>query len=244
MRMMRFKKPRYRPLGREAFTLVELLVVITIIGILIGLSFPAISGALARARYAAAMSDLRQIGVAFHLYASDNENKFPYCYDSETSQTYADFVKDYLPQEIKSPTDNIFVSPAAEERIAPGDYTIAITYSAHPRVCNEKLPVDMRVPLHQITEPSRLIILVDAPQVPSNNNQSTANFWNPWQVFHPEMVPDRNALIPVGPDKDADEAQGWFRYRNNGRAHALMADGSVQSFEKGTIAFYNLVWEP
>ena len=62
---------------RRAFTLVELLVVIVVIGVLAGLSAPAINKALNRGRQAASISNLRQIGMSMLTYASDNQNFFP-----------------------------------------------------------------------------------------------------------------------------------------------------------------------
>ena len=61
----------------RAFTLVELLVVIGIIAVLIGILLPVISGAQARARTTACMSNLRQIGVGLRAYANDNRDHYP-----------------------------------------------------------------------------------------------------------------------------------------------------------------------
>jgi len=63
--------------AQHGFTLVELLVVITIIAVLIGLLVPAISAARAKARQVACMSNQKQIGEATYLYATAN-NKMPY----------------------------------------------------------------------------------------------------------------------------------------------------------------------
>jgi len=65
-------KPR-----NTAFTLVELLVVIAIIGILAALLFPALRAANEFRDQTAALSNMRQVGAAFILYANDNSYNLP-----------------------------------------------------------------------------------------------------------------------------------------------------------------------
>jgi len=60
-----------------AFTLVELLSVIAIIGVLAGLLLPAIGRVRESARSGQCASNLRQIGAAFNLYAADNRGLYP-----------------------------------------------------------------------------------------------------------------------------------------------------------------------
>lgn len=57
----------------EAFTLVEMLVVIAIVGVLAGLLLPALTAARQNARKAKCMSQLAQIGVAIGMYAGTHQ---------------------------------------------------------------------------------------------------------------------------------------------------------------------------
>ena len=60
-----------------AFTLMELLTVIAIIGILAALLLPVLSEGKARAKRIWCTSNLEQVGLAFHLFANDHPGRFP-----------------------------------------------------------------------------------------------------------------------------------------------------------------------
>ena len=65
-----------KKLGANSFTLVELLVVISIIGLLAGLAVPAIQGGLDKAKQQVDVSNIRQCGMIAFSYANDNEGNY------------------------------------------------------------------------------------------------------------------------------------------------------------------------
>ena len=64
--------------AKRAFTLVELLVVIAIIAILAALLLPVLSKAKQKAWRSVDLNNLKQAGVAVHLYNSDNNDWMPW----------------------------------------------------------------------------------------------------------------------------------------------------------------------
>jgi prepilin-type N-terminal cleavage/methylation domain-containing protein/prepilin-type processing-associated H-X9-DG protein len=63
--------------SRRAFTLIELLVVVAIIAILAAILFPVFAQAREKARQAACLSNMKQVGTALMMYAQDYDETLP-----------------------------------------------------------------------------------------------------------------------------------------------------------------------
>jgi len=100
----------------RGFSLIELLVVTAIIAMLASMLLPALAKAREVARKAKCISNLRQIGMALHMYAEDNGEYFPHVHQGPTytdtamtsSQEWWEFLEPYsngIYDYMKCPSD-------------------------------------------------------------------------------------------------------------------------------------------
>jgi prepilin-type N-terminal cleavage/methylation domain-containing protein len=113
-----------KPHRHNAFTLVELLIVIAIISILAGIAFPAYNAAMKIAHMNAAMQSAKQVSVALRMYSNDYNGAYPdkkniYEQDIVTSN---DALRSLVPAYLDN--EKVFVVPgskmgaAADNKIA------------------------------------------------------------------------------------------------------------------------------
>jgi len=104
--------------GRDAFTLIELLVVIAIIAILSSLALPPLSRAKVRGQSTYCLNNLRQLGLAMHLYAGDHEDALPYNMGAEgtrrtvASGQYRNWVNNVMTWELDADNTNTLLLAA------------------------------------------------------------------------------------------------------------------------------------
>jgi prepilin-type N-terminal cleavage/methylation domain-containing protein/prepilin-type processing-associated H-X9-DG protein len=190
---------------QKAFSLIELLVVMGIIGILAALLFPAIAKAPSRAKQQVCSSNLQQLGVAFHAFAHDHGDRFPQSLPASEGGA-SDFnarspafsavylvnpwVFRALSNELGSP--RVLKCPSGPQRQAAGFPQLSfsnISYFAH---------------LHAVFLHSDSLLGGD------NNLVIVRSTNGPISVL-PGVVP----------------AYEWSTDRHEGRGNALMGDGSV-----------------
>jgi len=109
-----------RAYRRPAFTLLELLVVVGIVGVLTGLLLPAVQRAREQSRRTQCLSNLRQVYFTFEGYAYDNNGRVPIGYRKAkqfNSMVYSDTTKKWvlfgvLVQEERLQTPEILFCPS------------------------------------------------------------------------------------------------------------------------------------
>lgn len=69
--------------SKRGFTLIELLVVIAIIALLAAILFPVFARVRENARKTACLSNLKQLGLAFHQYTQDCDSQLPHAWDAK-----------------------------------------------------------------------------------------------------------------------------------------------------------------
>lgn len=128
--------------ARHAFTIIELLVVISIIALLVAMLLPALQSAKAAAGEATCISGMRQIGLMFNMYAMDYEGRYPNRYrtDPTFSAWYIDlpnyaggkyaYASGQLPSTWRCPLATVFHNTGASK----------VSYTYNSNVCSALAP--------------------------------------------------------------------------------------------------------
>ncbi|EIQ02106.1 prepilin-type N-terminal cleavage/methylation domain-containing protein [Opitutaceae bacterium TAV1] len=230
----------------SAFTLIELLTVIAIIGILAAIIIPTVSKVRESARSAQCKSNLRQIGICAHLYAQENK-RFP----TSNAEFWTYELSPYLYPNAQTTTQKRSGGPVVE---CPGralrlEGKINRSYAANQFVMPNNSGGNARfVRPEEITRPTETLLFADANQRPVDSGDQwpacSGIYLDGLRTIASLSVAANTAAtadtaLPNGPDKD-DSSTAYFRYRHAGKFNAVMADGSVRVFEKGQIKERNV----
>jgi len=241
-----------RASGR-GFSLIELLVVMTIVSILLALIAPALRGARDKALSMKCLSNLRQISVAVALYGEDHKT-FPHGCDAvnNTDWTYLinsglgkTSVADWWDPNLRSP---VVVCPSAFKYAT----NISSGYSAHERLFGNTYNMNPGYdrprawPFEERTH--EVVMIVDGSQ----------NFIDWWGLGNANQLVNFPAsmgtavdydastaddpIVDVGTDDDAVMSQ--MKFRHSGRVNVLFVDGHAASMGKSDFRRRNFSISP
>jgi len=202
--------------GGRAFSLIELLVVISILALLISILLPSLAKARSSAKFAVCASNLRQASIAVHAYGGDNRNRFPAGPDSP-----------FLFDPSTTWTQNAMINY----------YSGALrAFAAHGLLVKQRLldPVHLYCPADDFSDPK-----ADIPEVGSAEDGLSSYIYRHLQQTTRRDVdnlgrneigmPARAVLLDANMDSSIP---GWRRGNHNGReVNIAFLDGHVKRFD-------------
>ncbi|MDR1279411.1 MAG: DUF1559 domain-containing protein [Opitutaceae bacterium] len=221
----------------SAFTLVELLTVIAIIGILAAIIIPTVGKVRKTARDTQCRSNLHQIGLAVHLYAQENKDKFPPGNDWRTwnIDPRITWDKALIPYLVGQMTGNVKVD-YADARRSPITACPSAAHSGWPGdncqySTNEYLTSTGDTPalLDTVSRPSETVFCTDGVlRVPGT--QAHSIILNSVIGVSDTATPDQLVTVAT-----PDPLEGIAHRHASDSTQAVMVDASVKSFKRGTL---------
>ncbi len=214
------------PFSRRAFTLVELLVVISILVLLAALLFPAVSIAMVSGKESASSSNMRQIGLAMSSYAADNNFTLPETsHTASVGRTWISTIAPYLDN-----VDKVRICPAdprGQERLeAGGTSYILNSYLFVPKMDDFGEPIgeptnDLKR-IRSLGQTIMAFVCSDRTGVGVGNDHTHSSQWTSWANVVYDIAADRFTTRKV-----PDHSSGSSTY--------LYADGHVEKHSAATI---------
>lgn len=230
---------------RQAFTLVELLVVIGIIALLIAMLLPALNRARQQARSVVCLSQLRQLGVGIQLYAHAWKGVVPWdrCVVKEAEGGNGDSVywSDILQgadlagagaanlERAVVPNPRVFFCPRNQEFDPANPGVYGVTHdSRNPGMRDLRWGAAAKdsdkstmphLAMHQIKSPVDFPLVADTTMAPTKFPGRGARIWTPHQHAQASNASSRGEI--------------WLAHFD--RANVLFADGHAESCDRDRL---------
>ncbi|AHF89821.1 N-terminal cleavage protein [Opitutaceae bacterium TAV5] len=230
------------PRLRRAFTLIELLTVIAIIGILAAIIIPTVGRVRETAKTAHCASNVRQIAQACLLYANENRGRLiPMRNTDDANRTWRAYIAPYVGTTKKA--RGVFTCPSDPTNADAADTSMDVTgnvpssyglnsgtqYASSPDRLHQY--GDNRSPsrtLEAIKQPTRMIMIVDigcAASGASSTNPSA------WAVDTNKKSNLGYAKFPWGGSFSPTDWSVWPRHSSGKTANAGFYDGHVRQVD-------------
>lgn len=209
----------------RAFTLLELLAAITILGIVAALLMPVIGAAQKTSSQAKCASNMRQILLALHQYAGDHDNLLPAAKSSQfVAWTRNTEFLQYLPKRsavnefgIEGFWENaVFVCPESLSNTGRRRLELRVTYAATAAIFGESgTDKTSERNLLSINNPSRTPFLVET----KTGDYVNGGYFRQWSDVYPDIAMQDPARMSS------------LDFLHRGAMNVGMLDGSVRPLE-------------
>jgi prepilin-type N-terminal cleavage/methylation domain-containing protein/prepilin-type processing-associated H-X9-DG protein len=233
--------------GIRTFSLIELLVVISIISVLAALLMPALQSAKDSARTVQCMNNLHQIAIAVALYG-DERGHYPWSFEGGTDWSYTitpyfqgsnNLAYGSYQHNLRS---TIIQCPARAYKPT----NIVSSYGMHERVAGNKADINMRDPptyprLYPFTQrPAEVFLVADATQDSTilGGEARAGIFAYGMQIEYADATAE--IVMNMAPNDDFIVRRIRFRHRFNTAANALFLDGHVAPLKANDVRRKNL----
>jgi prepilin-type N-terminal cleavage/methylation domain-containing protein/prepilin-type processing-associated H-X9-DG protein len=222
---------------KRAFTLIELLTVIAIIGILAAILIPVVGKVRDSARGAKCVSHLREIGTACLIYTEENK-AYPFYTGSPGNNPWTFYLEPYLnskrPGSTAYSNSAVVSCPSASLLPANPASGFSRSYSGNPFIIVERVNPNDPVKVSRVTRMSETVLFADSILF-NTSSGSARNALTEIDVFKAGIPSVENADQPIDISPDADSVVGGttvtgghLRFRHGSKANVVFADCSVR----------------